>query len=281
MLQKNGREMSEPQFFDSDGVRIAYLDRIVADGERPAVDEPHRATVGLPVLLIHGFASNIAMNWVATGWVEVLASGGRRVIAIDNRGHGASAKLYDLADYGAPLMAEDARRLLDHLGVEKAHVVGYSMGSRIAAFLALAHRDRVASLVFGGLGINMVRGMAGTGPIAVALEAKSIDDVTNPTARTFRAFAEHTNSDLRALAACIRSSRAKISAEMIGQLACPVLVAVGEHDVIGGSASALADLIPTARAFTIAGREHMKAVGDRTFKAEAARFLDDVENSQA
>lgn len=273
--------MSERQFFQSDGVRIAYLDTALADGERSHLDEPSRRTAGLPVLLIHGFASNIAMNWVATGWVEALSSGGRRVVAIDNRGHGASAKLYELTDYGAPLMAEDARRLLDHLGIEKAHVVGYSMGSRIAAFLAFAHGHRVASLVFGGLGINMVRGMAGTGPIATALEAKSIDDVTNPTARTFRAFAELTNSDLRALAACIRSSRAKISAEMIGQLACPVLVAVGEHDVVGGSASALAELIPTARAFTIAGREHMKAVGDRTFKAEVARFLDDVERSHA
>ncbi len=254
--------------FDSDGNAIAYFDS----------GEPGEAT---PVLLIHGFASNIAMNWTSTGWIEALSKTGRRVIALDNRGHGESAKLYQLADYGAPLMAEDARRLLDHLGVAKAHVIGYSMGARIAAFLALAHPERVASVVFGGLGINMVRGMAGTGPIAHALEASSIDDVTNPTARTFRAFAEQTKSDLKALAACIRSARAPLTADRVAQIKVPVLVAVGEKDVIGGSADELAKLIPGARAFVIAGREHMKAVGDKTFKAEVVAFLDRADGNPA
>ena len=77
------------------------------------------------------------------------------------------------------------------------------------------------SLVFGGLGLNMVRGVAGTGPIARALEAASIDEVTNPTARTFRAFAEQTKSDLKALAACIRSARAPITPEALGSAALP------------------------------------------------------------
>ncbi|MFN0219948.1 MAG: alpha/beta fold hydrolase [Hyphomicrobium sp.] len=256
--------MTATQAFDSDGVDIAFLDA-GPHGDRP------------PVLLIHGFASNLATNWVATGWVDLLVKSGRRTIAFDNRGHGASAKLYELADYGAPLMAEDARRLLDSLGIERAHVVGYSMGSRIAAFLTLAHPSRVESVVFGGLGINMVRGMAGTGPIAHALEAASIDDVTNPTARTFRAFAEQTKSDLKALAACIRSARAPLTAEMVGAIRCPTLIAVGERDVIAGSGEALADLIPNARAITLEGRDHMKAVGDKTFKAEALAFFEQVD----
>lgn len=247
--------------FSSDGVEIAYLDT--------GTGAPGR----LPVLLVHGFASNVATNWEATGWVRDLAAAGYRVVAFDNRGHGRSQKLYGLEDYGAPLMAEDARRLLDHLGIERAHVLGYSMGARIAAFLALAHPERVASLVFGGLGINMVRGMAGTGPIAHALEAPSIDDVKNPTARTFRAFAEQTKSDLEALAACIRSSRAPLTAEALGTLRCPVLVVVGAHDVVGGSAEELARLIPGAKALTLAGREHMKAVGDRAFKAAVLELL--------
>ncbi len=258
--------------FDSDGVQISFFDSAV-HGEQIA----REGEAGLPVVLIHGFASNIAMNWASTGWIKALSADGRRVIAFDNRGHGGSAKLYDLADYGAPLMAEDARRLLDHLAINRAHIVGYSMGARIAAFLALSHPARVASLVFGGLGINMVRGIAGTGPIAHALEAASIDDVTNPTARTFRAFAEQTKSDLRALAACIRSSRAPLTAEMVGEIACPVLVAVGEHDVIGGSPDALVALLRNGRALTIAGREHMKAVGDRHFKDAVATFIADVE----
>ena len=110
-----------------------------------------------------------------------------------------------------------------------------------------------------------------------ALEAPSIDDVTNPTARTFRAFAEQTKSDLKALAACIRSSRSPLTADMVKSISAPVLVAVGERDVIGGSAEDLAALIPGARAFVIPGREHMKAVGDKAFKAEVLAFLKSFE----
>lgn len=138
------------QSFDSDGVRIAYLD----EGE------------GEPILLIHGFASNIGANWIDPQWVRTLTQAGRRVIALDNRGHGESDKLYEPERYGAPEMAEDARRLLDHLGIERADVLGYSMGARIAAFLTFAHPERVRSVIFGGLGINMVRGMIGSGPLA-------------------------------------------------------------------------------------------------------------------
>ena len=245
------------QTFNSDGVEIAYLDE----------------GAGEAVLLIHGFASNVATNWVDTSWTKTLTQAGYRVIAYDNLGHGHSEKLYRLEDYGAPIMAEDARRLLDHLGLERAHVIGYSMGARIAAFLAFAHPSRVRSLVFGGLGLNMVRGVAGTGPVARALEAASIDEVTNPTARTFRAFAEQTKSDLKALAACIRSARAPITAEALGTLRCPVLVVVGERDVIGGSATELAALIPGAFGVELPGRDHMKAVGDKGFKEAVLSFL--------
>lgn len=245
------------QTFDSDGVEIAYLD----EGE------------GEPILLIHGFASNIATNWVDTGWVRTLTQAGRRVVAIDNRGHGASEKLYDPGKYPSPLMAEDARRLLDHLEIDRADVMGYSMGARITAFLTISHPERVRSAIMAGLGINMVRGVGGAGPIAKALEAPSIDDVVNETARTFRAFAESTGGDLMALAACIRASRDKITPEALGQIKTPVLVAVGTQDVIGGSASALAELIPGAQALEIEGRDHMKAVGDRSYKDGVLTFL--------
>lgn len=243
--------------FSSDGIKISYIDE----------------GTGEPILLIHGFASNVAVNWQNTSWVKTLTDAGYRVIAFDNRGHGQSGKPYDLKSHGAPIMAEDARRLLDHLGIRAATVLGYSMGARIACFLALTHPDRVKALIFGGLGINMVRGMAGTGPIANALEAPSLEDVTNPAARTFRLFAEQTGSDLKALAACIRSSRAPITRDTIATLKPPVLVAVGEKDVIGGSAANLAALIPGAQSFTIPNRDHMKAVGDAAFKAAALDFL--------
>lgn len=245
------------QTFTSDGLEIAYTDEGSGD----------------PVLLIHGFASNTRVNWQNTSWFRTLRHAGYRVISIDNRGHGESAKPHDLAVYGAPVMSGDALGLLNHLGIEKAHIMGYSMGARISAFLTIKHPERVATVTFGGLGYNMVRGMAGTGPIAHALEAASIDDVTNPTARTFRAFAEQTGSDLKALAACIRSSRDPISAEDVGRISCPVLVVVGSLDVVGGSAEKLAELIPGARAVVLQDREHMKAVGDAGYKEAVLAFL--------
>jgi pimeloyl-ACP methyl ester carboxylesterase len=243
--------------FNSDGVDIAYED--VGTGE--------------PILLIHGFASNVAANWIDPGWVKTLTGAGRRVIAFDNRGHGQSQKLYEPAAYGAPAMAEDAVRLLDHLGIGRADVMGYSMGARIAAFLVMAHPERVDRVVFGGLGINMVRGMIGSGPLAHALEAPSLDDVSNATARSFRSFAESTKSDLKALAACMRGPREKVLADALGRIARPVLVVVGSEDVIGGSGAELAALIPNAQFVELGGRDHMRAVGDGRFKQAVLDFF--------
>jgi pimeloyl-ACP methyl ester carboxylesterase len=245
------------QSFESDGVSIAYSD----EGE------------GEPILLIHGFASNVAANWRDAHWLRTLTGARRRVIALDNRGHGHSQKLYDSDLYGAPAMAEDARRLLDHLGISRADVMGYSMGARIAVFLALAHPERVRSLILGGAGINLVRGMVGTGPIARALEAPSIDDVANDTARSFRAFAEQTGSDLKALAACMRGPREKITSEQLARIAVPALIATGSKDVIAGPGGELASLIPGAQLLEIEGRDHMRAVGDARFKHGVLDFL--------
>jgi pimeloyl-ACP methyl ester carboxylesterase len=252
-----GEKEQAVQAFDSDGVSIRFIDEGSGDA----------------VLLVHGFASSVKYNWVDPGWVSLLRRNGYRVIAYDNRGHGQSDKLYEPHSYQPSAMMQDARRLLDHLGIPRADVMGYSMGARITAFLALAHPERLRSAIFGGLGGNMLRPLAGTGPIAHALEAKSIEEVVNPTARTFRAFAEKTGSDLRALAACIRGSREPISREMVGRIACPVLVATGTEDVIGGSAEELAELIPRAQALPIPRRDHMLAVGDRVYKEGVLAFL--------
>ena len=245
------------QFFESDGVRIAYRDE----------------GAGAPVLLIHGFASNSQVNWVGPGWMKALTEAGYRAIALDNRGHGESEKLYDQAAYGAPLMAEDARQLLDHLEVETAHVMGYSMGARIGAFLAINHANRVRSLVLSGMGINLVRGVGGAGPIAAALEADSVDDVTNDAARSFRLFADQTGSDRLALAACIRASREPITAEALNHAGVPMLIAVGTDDVVAGSAQELAAVLPGAEVLDIPGRDHMRAVGDPVHKKGVLAFL--------
>ena len=243
-------------FSGKDG-RIAYI----AEGE------------GEPVLLIHGFASNARTNWRDTGWMRFLADHGFRAIAPDNRGHGASDKFYDPESYTGAAMAEDALQLLDHLGIAKADVIGYSMGARIAAVLALAHPERVRSAVFGGLGANMVHGVGDPRPIAAALLADDMSTVTDSHARGFRVFADQTKSDRRALAACIMATRDRIPAQELGLLKVPVLVAVGTDDALAGPARPLADTIPGAAALDIPGRDHMKAVGDRVFKEGVLEFL--------
>jgi pimeloyl-ACP methyl ester carboxylesterase len=245
-----------PQF-SHDGVEIAFLDE--GDGE--------------PIVLVHGFASNKEVNWVAPGWVTTLTRAGRRVIALDNRGHGASAKLYDPADYHSAVMAEDVRALIGHLGLPHADVMGYSMGARITAFLALAHPDSVRSVVLGGLGIKLVEGVGLPDTIAQALEAPSLAVVSDPTAHMFRAFAELTKSDLWALAACLRGSRETLSRAEVARIAVPVLVAVGSADHIAGSPQELAALIPGAQALAIPGRDHMLAVGDKVLKSTVLEFL--------
>jgi len=228
---------------------------------------------GEPIVLVHGFASSKEVNWVQPGWFETLKGAGRRVIALDDRGHGRSSKLYDPADYHTKKMASDLRALLDHLGLPRADVMGYSMGARIAAFFALAYPDRVRSVVLGGLGSHLIDGVGLPESIAEALEAPSLADVTDPQGRMFRAFADQTKSDRRALAACIRGSRQVLSREQAASIKTPTLIAIGTKDPIAGSAEGLAAVMPNARALPIPDRDHMLAVGDKVFKAGVLQFL--------
>jgi pimeloyl-ACP methyl ester carboxylesterase len=243
--------------FTHDGVEIAFLDE----------------GAGEPIVLVHGFASTKEVNWVAPGWVTTLTRAGRRVIALDNRGHGESTKLYNPAAYASAIMAEDIRALIGHLNLGRADVMGYSMGARIAAFLALAHPELVRSAVLGGLGIRLVEGVGLPDTVALALEAPTLATVSDPTGHMFRAFAEQTRSDLRALAACVRGSRQTLSRAEVGRIAVPVLVAVGGKDAVAGSPEELAALVPGARALVIPDRDHMLAVGDKAFKTGVLEFL--------
>ena len=245
-------------FFQSNGQRIAYLD----EGE------------GKPILLIHGFGSNKRVNWVNPGWVDTLVKAGRRVIALDNRGHGESDKPHIVDAYRPAAMADDARNLLLHLGIGRADVMGYSMGARIAAFLALAHPEMLRTLIFGGLGYGIVTGVGPWGPVVDALETDAPETITDPVGQMFRKFADQTKSDRVALAACMRATRQPIPADDLAEIRVPLLIAVGEKDDIAGSAAALAALIPGAEVLDIPKRDHMLAVGDKVYKAGVLDFLE-------
>jgi pimeloyl-ACP methyl ester carboxylesterase len=249
------------QFFNSSGVRIAYVDIVPETGGSD------------PILLIHGFASNHAVNWVNTLWVTTLTRAGYRVIAFDNRGHGQSEKPHRPEDYDSSIMAGDARRLLEHLEIPRADVMGYSMGARIAAHLAIIDPPRVRSLLLGGLGIRLVHGVGLPIGIADAMEAPTAEELTDPMQRMFRLFAEQTKSDLKALAACIRGSRQTLTEAEVAAIRVPTLVAVGTTDTVAGSAAELAALMPNARALDIPGRDHNLAVGDKVHKQGVLAFL--------
>lgn len=232
---------------------------------------------GQPIVLVHGFASNGQVNWVDTGWVDTLVQAGYSPIIIDNRGHGASEKLYDSALYPARKMADDVANLIKYLKLAETHgpvpIMGYSMGARICAFVSLNNPELVHSAVFGGLGINMIHGLGGSQDIVSGLLAPRIEDITTSVGRRFRLFADHTKSDRKALAACMMSSRDPISAKELARIDVPVLVAVGDIDEIGGSAEELADILPNGEALVLKGRDHMRATGDKGFKLGVIDFL--------
>jgi pimeloyl-ACP methyl ester carboxylesterase len=244
--------------FHNGAVEIAYLD----EGE------------GDPIILVHGFASSKNVNWVYPTWVSDLKKDGRRVIALDNRGHGDSAKLYDAAQYEIAIMADDVIALMDHLAIARADVMGYSLGSRMTAVLAQKAPQRLRSAILGGIGIGLIEGGGPGENVAEALEAPDLEDVTDPVGRTFRAFADQTRSDRRALAACLRGSRRLMTREEAARITgVPVLIAVGTADEIAGSAAALGEIIPDSQVLDIPNRDHMRAVGDKVYKSGVTDFL--------
>ncbi|MDC9701438.1 MAG: alpha/beta hydrolase [Alphaproteobacteria bacterium] len=243
--------------FSSDGVEIAYLDQ----GE------------GHPVLLVHGFASSARVNWVEPGWVDLLSRTGHRVISLDNRGHGRSKKFYDPEDYGPALMAGDACRLLDHLKIEKADVLGYSMGSWVVFFLALYYPRRVRRMVLGGVGSNFLEGSQHMDEIVSGLESHDPALIPTPYGRAFRAFADANKNDLKALAMCARSGYPPVKREDLMSLRVPVMVAVGTEDELAGPVAPLVESFFSAERLDVPNRDHMRTVGDKIFKQGVVNFL--------
>lgn len=257
------------QSFDSNGVKIHYT----VEGK------------GEPVLLIHGFAANADFNWRQPGVIKALAEK-YQVIALDNRGHGQSGKPHDPQKYGEE-MAEDAVRLLDHLGIKKAHIVGYSMGGMITAKLLTTHPDRFLTATLGGHGglkegddmnrlaplVESLEAGKGIAPLLIALNPKG---KPLPTAAEIEQINKVLTSfnDQKALAAVVRSWKglvvtyAKLKANQV-----PTLALIGELDPLKAGVDALEGKLPNLKVVVIKGADHMDAPRNEEFVKELKAFL--------
>lgn len=246
--------------FDSSGVSIHYVD----EGTGPTI------------VLVHGFAANLQLNWRAPKIIDALIAAGRRVVAIDCRGHGESGKPHDPDAYGGTQMADDVIAMMDHVGIDVADLMGYSMGGVLSASLLVRRPERFRSVILAGIGDSIVTGAllssARTRGLADAMEAKDSAAATDATARGFRVFAERTDADLGALAAMQRSSRASFDPAKLAAVTLPVMVLIGEGDTLVGSADKLVSAIPGAKLVKVPG-DHLTAVGAPALKSAVLEFL--------
>ena len=221
---------------------------------------------GLPVVLVHGFASSFERNWREPGWVDLLSDAGREVIGVDLLGHGSADKPHDPAAYAG--VEDDVRAALPE--GEPAEAIGFSVGARILLTLASAEPERFARLVVGGVGANLFAG-GSSDALARAIE-HGVDGETPLIARVFAQFAAGSNNDKGALAAFLRRPTPALTAEQLGRIACPVLVVLGDKD-FAGPADPLVEALPDARLVTLPGADHFATPKDVRFIDAALDFL--------
>jgi pimeloyl-ACP methyl ester carboxylesterase len=230
---------------------------------------------GRPMILVHGFATNRAENWRRLGWYAALERRRMRAVALDLRGHGESDKPQDSAAYGREAMAGDVLALMDHLDIPRAHILGFSLGSRVALTVALRAPERFATLTMGGVGETLFERRAVTGnPVAEAMESADPDSITEPLLKSFRLFADEQNEDRLALAALARAKDEPITRDMVAGLAVPVLVVAGSRDSLAGDPEPLAKAFPDGRAVMVPGVDHFSIIAHALFKASVFEFLD-------
>jgi pimeloyl-ACP methyl ester carboxylesterase len=250
--------------FTSDGVQIAYDDLTPPGGAERTV------------VLVHGFVSNRNEGWKRTGWYTAFERRHIRVIALDQRGHGESAKLYEPDAYAREKMASDVLALMDHLDVRRADLFGYSMGTRTALAAAIAAPERVSNLVLGGVGDKMLEpapAVVGT-PMADALLTDDISTITEPMMKSFRQFADEQGEDRQALAAMTQRPSTPFDHDALAGISMPVLVVAGVGDTLAGDPEGLARAFRHGHAVTVPGCDHFSAIPHALTKAAVFDFLD-------
>ncbi len=268
-----GVSQAEDRYFDSGGVKIHYT--VQGQGE--------------PVLLIHGFTANIQTQWELPGIVKEL-SHDYQVIALDNRGHGKSDKPHDRKKYGQEMVA-DAVRLLDHLKIKKAHVVGYSMGAAITCKLLAAHPDRLLSATLGGSGgiregrggrlkLTLFTQLAesleqgrGMGPLIDALTPPGRPRPSAEQMEAINTMLKLTN-DTKALAAAARGfGEFAVSEEELKANQIPTLAIIGSDDPLKHGVDEISTLMKNLEISVIDGADHLTAFSSPEFTNGLQRFL--------
>ena len=247
--------------FTSDGLSLAYDDFGPTDARKA-------------IVLVLGFSANRYENWKRMGWYDALAAKGLRVLAFDNRGHGESAKPHEPEKYAREAMARDVFALMDHAGVDRAHLLGFSMGSHIALTAALLDGSRIDHLVVSGVGGRFFEPARDPDAMAQAMEAPSPEAIADPMLKSFRHFADEQKEDRLALAACSRGPREPITRDALMAIRRPALVIAGARDQLAGPPQGLADAIMGAKAVTIPGCDHFSMIAHGLFKASVFDFFD-------
>jgi pimeloyl-ACP methyl ester carboxylesterase len=242
------------QFFDSNGVRLRYVEQ----GQGPAI------------VLMHGYTGTLDRHWINNGVFANLAKD-HRVVAFDLRGHGKSGKPHEPSAYGET-MAGDVVRLLDHLKIPRAHVIGYSLGAMIAGRLATMHPERLISVAyvaqmpmrvitpeFARFADESVKELEGDMPfrsLAIALQPPESKPLADDEIRKMVAPLAAAN-DVKALAALWRGYRTLLTPDTtLAAVRVPMIVIIGSEDGNVSNVPALAKAHPQIRTLVVQGAQH-------------------------
>jgi pimeloyl-ACP methyl ester carboxylesterase len=225
-----------------------------------------------PVLLVHGFASSRDGNWLRAGWARPLTDAGYRGIAVDLRGHGESDRPRNLAAYGMPRFQADLLAVLDDANAPSAHLLGYSLGARLAWEFAVVHPDRVRTLVVGGLPVSGSFAGYDVDQARAAVE-RGVEADDPATVRYLAMMSASAGNDPRALFRVAEAARRRPFRPMSPTPVQPMLIVAGGDDDIAAESEALAAEIPRASFVGLPGRNHINAITSRVFKDAVIEFL--------
>ncbi len=216
------------------------------------------------ILLAHGFSSSAEASWQRNGWLDILADTGQKIIAPDLLGHGNAPKPHDPAAYAS--MEDDVRALL----VEEDapfDAVGFSMGARLVLVLESQQPGTFRRIVVGGVGNNL---FVGGSPEATAQAIEAGEGALDPMSRAFVAVAHQPPNDPKALAACLRREQPALD---FARVTCPVVVVVGDQDVLAMPPDKLVEALPNARLVMVKGADHLGTMKNFGFLDAVMDFL--------